>query len=261
MTEFSLGIIWEETIAFLRREGSLLIPVALATFGIAQLLLELAMVGNPAAGPVTQAFSPRSLLMIPAALLLLIGNLAVSRIVLVPGRSIGESLSDTLRNAPRALLVILLIFAMMAGIALLTVIAATLGAMTFRVDPKAITPNIVLLLMVPMFIIGIRMLMLVPILAVEQQGPLEALRRAWALSRRHFLRFLGVFATVMMLTVVLALVQMFALGSLFRLLALAVGDGQLVLILQAVVNAGLEAMLSLGVTVYIALIYRKIAAS
>ena len=41
MTAFSLGTVWEETIAFMRRESSLLLPVAFATFGASQLLLDL----------------------------------------------------------------------------------------------------------------------------------------------------------------------------------------------------------------------------
>lgn len=260
MTEFSLGTIWEETLAFLRREGALLMPVALATFGVAQLLLEIGMGGKPAGGPALASFSSQSLLLLPAMLLLLIGNLAVSRIALMPGRSIGESLSDTLRSLPRALGVMLLIFTIMAAIALVIVIAATLGAMTFRVDPKAITPNIMIVLMIPMLVIGIRMLMLVPLLSVNELRPIEAIRRAWALSRPHFLRFVGVFAIAMMLTIILAMVQLFVIGSLFQLLALAISDGQLVVILQALVDATLKALLSLAITVYIALIYKKIAA-
>ena len=261
MTEFSLGTIWEETLAFLRREAALLMPVALATFGVAQLLLEIGMGGKPADGPGLQSFSPQSLLLLPAMLLLLIGNLAVSRIALMPGRSVGESLSDTLRSLPRALGVMLLIFTIMAGIALVIVIAATLGAMTFRVDPRAITPNIMIVLMVPMLVIGIRMLLLVPLLSVEQPRPVEAIRRAWALSRPHFLRFVGVFAIMMMLTIILAMIQQFVVGSLFQLLALVISDGQLVAILRALVNATLEAMLSLAITLYIALIYKKVAAA
>ena len=43
MTAFSLGTVWEETIAFLRRESGLLIPVALAVYGPAQLLFDVGM--------------------------------------------------------------------------------------------------------------------------------------------------------------------------------------------------------------------------
>ncbi|MFD2500454.1 hypothetical protein ACFSTI_18495 [Rhizorhabdus histidinilytica] len=43
MTAFSLGTVWEETIAFLRRESGLLVPVALAVYGPAQLLFDVGM--------------------------------------------------------------------------------------------------------------------------------------------------------------------------------------------------------------------------
>lgn len=259
MTEFSLSTIWEETIAFLRREGALLIPVALATFGIAQLLLELGMGGKPATGSALQSLSPQMLLLLPAIFLLLIGNLAVSRIALVPGSSIGESLAEALRAAPKAVVAMLLISAIMMGIALVIVIAATLGAMTFQVDPKTITPNITLLLMVPMFVVIVRMMLLVPLMSVEQIGPIEAIRRGWALGRPHFFRLLGLFALVMMMAFILGMIQMFVVGSLFRLLALAISDSQLVLVLEAVVNAALAAMLSLAAAVFIALFYKKVA--
>jgi len=257
MTPFSLGTVWEETIAFMRREFGLLLPVGFATFGVAQLILDIGM-GDRNVPAAHLGDSPVNLLFIPVLLIMLVGNIAVSRMVLMPGGSVAESLMAALRALPKALVVILVIFTIMIGVALIVIVAATVGAMAFQTDPRTITPSIVTLLFVPMIFLAARLMMLIPILAVEQLGAIPSLRRAWGMSRAHFLRFFGVMMIVLLVTTLLGLVQLFVIGSLFKLLALAIGDSELVTIVQAVVSAGIASILSVAVTLYVALIYRHL---
>lgn len=260
MTAFSLGTVWEETIAFLRRERALLIPVALAIFGPAQLLLRFAMVGTDPTAMSGRA-NPQTLLAFPALLFALFGYLVISLLVLVPGISVGEALSRAVRAFPRTLGTGMLVMAGWLGIALAVVIAATLGIMMFRSGAQAagLTNVLTFLVIVPMLVIVVRMLLFAPVLAMEQRSPVDALRRVWVLGRDNGFRFAGVWILFLFLGILVTTVDTLVFGSVFRLLALGIGDAELVGVIQALVTAGLQAMLSLGMTVYIALIYRRLA--
>lgn len=260
MTAFSLGTIWEETIAFLRRERALLIPVALAVFGPAQLLLRFAMMGTDPTAMAGKA-NPQTLLAFPALLFALFGYLVISLLVLVPGTSVGEALSRAVRAFPRAVGAGILVMGVWFGIALVVVIAATLGIMIFRsgITSGSITAILSYLLIIPLLVLVVRMLLYAPVLAMEQRGAVDALRRIWALGRGNIARFIGVWILFLFLGIVVTMVDTLVFGSVFRLLALGVGDAEAIGIIQALVTAGLQAMLSLGMTVYIALIYRRLA--
>ena len=264
MTTFSLGTIWEETIAFLRQEAALVIPVALAVFAPAQVLLALGMAGaatlRTAAGA---AASAQMLLTIPAVLLVLFGNLAISIIVLMPGSTVGEGLAGAVRRLPRSLGTMLLLAGAFIALALAIVVTVILGAMVFSVDPrsKIVSDQIAALIVGAMFILLIRLLLLVPVLAMEHRSAAETIRRAWALSRANVLRFAAIWALTLFLGVFIALIEQFVVGSLIALLKLAVGDVGLLSAVETLINAGIQAMLSLAMAVYLALVYRKIAAS
>lgn len=260
MTAFSLGTVWEETIAFLRRERALLVPVALALFGPAQLLLRFAMDGADPTAMAGKA-NPQTLLALPAFLFALFGYLVISLLVLVPGLSVGEALSRAVRAFPRAIAAGAVVFGAWAGVALAVVITATLGIMLFRsgTPSGSITNILSFLLIIPVLVVVVRMLLFAPVLAVEESGPIVALRRIWALGRDNALRFTGVWMLFLFLGILVTMVDTLVLGSVFGLLALGIGDAELIGIIQALVTAGLQAMLSLGMTVYLALIYRRLA--
>jgi len=262
MTTFSLGTIWEETIAFLRREAALLIPVALAIFGPAQVLLSFGMAGAGTLRTTTGvAASAQLLLTIPAAVLVLFGNLAISKIVLMPGSSVGEGLASAARRLSRSLGTMLLLASAFIAVALAIVVAVILAAMVFSVDPrsKVIQDQIAGLVVVAMFILLIRLLLLVPVLAMENRSAAETIRRAWTLSRTNVLRFAAVWVLTLFLGVFIALIEQFVVGSLIALIKLAVGDVELLRAAETLINAGIQAMLSLAVAVYVALVYRKVA--
>lgn len=267
MTAFSLGTVWEETIAFLRRESGLLIPVGLAIFGPMQILLGLAIASAPAmrttAGTGTGSASPQMLLVLPALVLAVYGYLTVSLIVLVPRISVGEALLGALKRAPAALLAGLVVMSIWIVIAIGVVTAGTLGAISFGSNPAspAISTLFSLLIIIPMLVIMVRMLVAAPVLAMEELGTAQALRRIWALGRENVLRFAGFWVLFIFLQVIVALVDQLVIGSLVQLLKLAVSDGELLVLGRALISAGLQAMLSLVMAVYIALIYRRIAMS
>ena len=263
MTAFSLGTVWEETIAFMRRESGLLIPVGLAIFGPMQVLLGIAIASAPAmrSAAGTGTASPQMLLVLPALILAIYGYLAVSLIVLVPRISVGEALLGALKRAPAALLAGLVVMSIWIVIAIGVVTMGTLAAIAFGASPAspAVSTLFSLLIIIPMLVIMVRMLVAAPVLALEQLGTAQVLRRIWALGRDNVLRFAGFWVLFIFLQIIVALVDQLVIGSLVQLLKLAVSDGELLVVAQALISAGLQAMLSLVMAVYIALIYRRIA--
>lgn len=265
MTAFSLGTVWEETIAFMRRESGLLIPVGLAIFGPMQVLLGIAIASAPAmrSAAGTGTANPQMLLVLPALILAIYGYLAVSLIVLVPRISVGEALLGALKRAPAALLAGLVVMSIWIVIAIGVVTMGTLAAIAFGASPAspAVSTLFSLLIIIPMLVIMVRMLVAAPVLALEQLGTAQVLRRIWALGRDNVLRFAGFWVLFIFLQIIVALVDQLVIGSLVQLLKLAVSDGELLVVAQALISAGLQAMLSLVMAVYIALIYRRIAMS
>lgn len=262
MTAFSLGTIWEETIAFLRRENGLLIPVALAIYGPAHLLV------NHAAAAATNMRSAvegtpdaKLLLIFPGLLLYVFGNLVVTRLVLTPGGSVGEAMTSARQRVPTALAATLLVATGLTLAGLAIVVAATLGAIVFRADPRspAMGDELFVLLTIPMIIVAVRMMPLVTVLAMERLGAAESIRRAWALGRKNMFRFFGVFLLAGFIGIFIGLIEQFVIGSLIQLLGLATGGGEFLSALKTLINAAIDSLLSLGLAVYIALIYRRIA--
>ncbi|MDX8408697.1 MAG: hypothetical protein R8J84_01450 [Mariprofundales bacterium] len=78
-------------------------------------------------------------------------------------------------------------------------------------------PLLMLLLMVPMVWIGVRLLMVSPVVVLEDVSPWQGVRRAWALSDGCFWRMFG--------NLLLLMVLMMLLSVVFFLLALALGAG------------------------------------
>jgi membrane-anchored glycerophosphoryl diester phosphodiesterase (GDPDase) len=75
-----------------------------------------------------------------------------------------------------------------------------------------------LLLVVPGIILSVRLAMTIPVLMVEEIGPLEALKRSWALSRAHQLAIFGAFLPVWLVSGSLAI------GAVLPFLDLSAGS-------------------------------------
>ena len=263
MTAFSLGTVWEETVAFLRRESGLMIPVALAIFGPAQLMMDFGLQKAMAMrASADAALSWQAFLILPGGLLMLLGNLVVTLLVMVPGISVGEALSGGIRRLPTALGAMFLVFTGVMAAMLAIVVAATLGAMLFGADPRSpvLATQLAVLIMIPFGVMWLRLLLLPTVAAVEPVGPAEAIRRAWDLGRNNLLRLLGIWLILVFLSILLAMIEMFVVGSVAELLKRVTGELVLSMTLQSIANAAIGALLSMGFAVYLALVYRTLTA-
>lgn len=263
MTSFSLGSTWEETIAFLRREWGLLLPVALAVFAPAQLLIGRAMPAIAEAGASGNPEMPAEILLLgPALLLTLFGHMVFALLATVPGISVGEALAGATRRFGGALIAIFVAMSVAFAAALAVMVAATLGVMIFQSGaPSAgLAAQIATLFVIPFAVVWIRLLMLPAVAACEGKGAAMVLRRAWALSRDNVMRLVAIWLVMILLSTLLAFIDRMVIGSLFELVKLGTGFEAVPDALRLIVSLGLEATLSLGFSVYVALVYRRLAA-
>jgi len=245
--------------SFLRRESALLIPVALATYGPAQIMLELAMNVLNASVAGSGPAGTKVLLIFPAFVLILFGNIAVTRLALLPGTSVGEALSTSLRRVGMALLTFMALGLAVSVAASLILIAATLGAMTSRSDPASGGINLALtvVLLIPVIVLSIRLMLLLPVIAMENGNIAVVLQRAWNLGRGNASRLFAIFLLAAFVQVLVATLSTVVIGALAALLRLVAG-GELAMALELVVNGAMGSLLMLFFAVYLALVYRAL---
>ncbi|TZG27561.1 hypothetical protein [Sphingomonas montanisoli] len=257
MTGFSIDTVWEEMTAFLRREHALLLPLALATFGLALLLLGIAAdAPRPADGAMPQP-GLRALWVIPALVLTTLGNIAVSVVVLRPGQTLADSLRLAITRLPAAMGILGLgMLAMFALIIVLTIVALGVGMGTVGKGMDALVAIIV----VPAIWVSVRMLVLWPAVADSGRGPIPSIKLAFAMTRGQALKSLGVTVIFALVYVTLVSIAQLVLASLFGLIGLAVGQAALMKLIVSIAVAFIGAVLMMGWTVYLALAYRKLKA-
>lgn len=232
MTSLSIGKAWEETAAFVKREGALLFPVA---FVFLALPMGLAQLFAPQVDPnmppqqMMEAFRPFWLAMGPALMVTMYGGLALLALSLKPGISVGEALAVALRRYPVALGVMLI---MTVGAGLLVLVLAMVAALGGGNERTAAGLMLILLLPLSGLMIwaGMRLMLVQPTIIDAPVGPIAAIKASWAMSRGHFWRLL---AFVVVFGIVIGIGQMAAsavFGSLAGLVAGAdaarfAGDG------------------------------------
>jgi len=198
MATLSITAAWEETAAFVRREGRLLFPVSFMLIALPTALVEAL---TPAAVPGQAPAGGAWLLLFPIALLLsAIGNLAITCLALRPGMSVAEALR---RGAAR--LIALVGVALIVGVALfllfMVIVTAAVSAVPGAVEAakagvaneafaKAALLSAVALLPVVVYF-GARLMLVTPAAAGEDGGPLRLIGRSWSLTRGHAARLVG----------------------------------------------------------------------
>ncbi|RVT89685.1 hypothetical protein [Sphingomonas crocodyli] len=255
MAGFSIDTVWEEMTAFLRREHALLLPLALATFGLALLLLGFAADGpRPADGSIPQP-GLRALWVIPALMLTTLGNIAVSLVVLRPGAQLAASLRLAVTRLPAALGILGLgMVAMFALIIVVTIVALSAGMATGGRGMDAL----IAIIIVPAVWVSIRMLVLWPAVADSGRGPIPSIKLAFTMTRGQALKSLAVTIIFALVYVTLVSIAQLVLTSLFGLIGLALGQADLLKLIVNIAVAFIGAVLMMGWTVYLAIAYRKL---
>ena len=256
MAGLSISTAWDETAAFVGREGSLLFPVGFVFLALPSVIVGLLMpeaIDSAKTYPEMMAIIRPLLPQIMAAfavatLVTLVGSLALYALCLRPGgTSVGEALRLALSRFAVALAATLLL---LLAWSVLFSIPFTLGA-----AGAGHAMGLAFLLLIPLAVFaGIRLMLLSAVIMGEAGGPLDAIRRSWALTRGHFWKLFGFVIVVAIVVVVVSIVGNMLLGFI----DLALGEGR-----NGVVSTIGGALLNTVINVYMlvmsARIYRQLA--
>jgi hypothetical protein len=219
MAKLSISRAWEETQHVLTHDGRLMASVALALVLFPEVIMNVIAPPPGLSGEQPPSWVP--LLSAVVALLGLIGQIAIVRLALGPTTSVGQAISHGVRRFLPGLAAIILFGIPMALI--LTVLfgliagPAAIQAMGRGVlDPSA--ARIVMLLVLVALLVSVRFQLVIPVTTAEGGGPIHILRRAWELSRGHYLRLLGFLLAILVTAVIVFLAAQSVGGILARTL-------------------------------------------
>jgi len=267
MANLSITAAWEESVAFVRREGRLLFPVSF-------MLIALPVAVTEALTPASAAGQPPAsgawLVLFPVALLLsAIGNVAITSLALRPGISVGEALRHGAARLP-ALLGVALIAGIASFILFMLIVTVAVSAVPGAVDAakagaaneaftKAVVLAMVALLPLAAYF-GARLLLITPLAAGEEGGPFRLIARSWTLTKGHVLRLIGL---VLLVTVAYGAL-LIAIQSVVGLAVIAlVGPpvpGSIGAFIVTLVGAGVTTLASPYLATLIARVYAQLAA-
>lgn len=255
MAGLSITAAWNETAAFMAREGRLVLPVGFMLIALPGAIVQAA---TPTTQPNELPEPGLWLALVPFALVAtLIGNLTISVLAIRPGMSVGEAIQQGARRFPAVFGAALLVglgsmLAMLPVVVVAALLAGALGNAALAAIPA--------LLVIPLLVfLWTRLLLANPIGAVEAGGPVTILKRSWALTAGHFWQLLG-FLVLLLIAAMVASAAIAAIGG--TLIALAFGPPRpdslsfyLVLILSTLVQTVLASLFG----VMVARLYAQLA--
>lgn len=224
MTTLSIGKAWEDSIAFVRREWQLLFPVAFLFVALPVAILQQMVPPEMTQWAMTREGDPPVLpasfwmAIMLTSLITSFGSLALYALALRPGISVGEALQLGVRRFG-TLLLIMLVF---MGAMLALTIALTLFFVGFSILSKAVAAVLAIVLglaaIVLGVLVGVRMMLLNPVLIDTALGPVDAIRRSWTLAKGHFWRLFGFILVIAIFSFVVTQAAAVVFGSIAGLL-------------------------------------------
>jgi hypothetical protein len=256
----SMSAIWDESIALVKRERQLLVPLALATIGIGSAASALVQPGSVQTDTAALAFVAT----LAANLLNLIGSLAIIALVLKPGLSVAEGLRLALARVPKMLAIVFLYFLAILVVLLPAILAANPAALTAKTALEDIPSLAMLLGVIAAFVIiyaGLRLVTL-NVIIIDRNPPVwTAIMAALAQSRGLVLKLLAVLLLFLTVGAILSGAVVAVLGALFGLLGKSFGLPLLGKMVAALAGGMIEALLSMIFAVFITTLYQKLSAN
>jgi hypothetical protein len=220
----SIGKAWEEAVAFVAREATLLFPVALLFVALPGVILQemtppelQAWFAEPKMDAIPAMPPGFGLAMLLTIILIWFGSLALFALALRPGISVGEALRLSIARLPvligTALVVVGIVSAIFVGAALVGVV--------FSLASRQLAAAVGILLGFGaaglIFFASIRLVLLNPVVIDTRLGVMASLRQAWALTRGYIWRLFGFLIIVMLLSTIAGSAAQAIVGSLVGL--------------------------------------------
>jgi hypothetical protein len=259
MAALSISQAWEETKARIASDGRLMMVVAAALILLPQTMVTLIAPPEMLSG----IRPPNSFLWLAfvAALIGMVGQLAIIRLALGPATSVGEAMVLGAKRFLPAMVALLFLTLLLFAIAIPAVL---LLAGTGGFDAAATGQGTgglgiaILVILIAAILIGARFVMVLPVAAAEAGGPISILKRSWALARGHYLRlvaFIGLLIVVLLfVTLAVQIVAGLILNLLFEFEPFSVGA-----LFYGLIAGAAQAALTVVFSVMLARIYLQLA--
>ncbi len=219
MSALSIGKAWDEAKAALQANRKLIVPVAL---GMVLLPAVIVSMIEPQVAPGQQPPpGPWMLVALAMIIVMIIGEIAI--VLLVNGwrGSVGNAIGQAARRTP-----IFLLAALSVLIPVILLFSAVLAFAAFgsmeggQVDWTRLSGTgwlLLLLCSILLIYISVRLLPLMAVVACERIGPIDALKRSFAITSGQFWRLLGFLLLLMVAFLIVALTIGAVVGGLVTL--------------------------------------------
>ncbi len=253
----SMTTVWDDSIAFLKRESAVLVPVWLALLTMGAAGATLALDAMNAAGK--QGSVPALMAFVIAMVIGTLGQLSVTAMVLRPGISVGESINLGLSRLPKMILVGLCFLGMaVAAVLPLAVILAASGFDVTARPPKL--PASAAFYLFALSIIGLwvgaRLVTLTAQIVDTNAGVMDAFRGSFAHTRGMAVVVIGVLLLYLVVATVIGMVTKFLVGGPIGLLGSAIGAPGVGHVVSALAEGLVSGAMTLVASLFIAHFYK-----
>jgi hypothetical protein len=257
---FSIFAVWEEALAVLRAEWSLVLPVALSCFGLPLVAIMMVIPAPTIAetGP-TVAPGPWMLMLPVLGILFMIGSMSIAGLALQGGVSVREALTRAVQRLPAGIGLYLVNVGLQVVVSVLLTPILLIGSPGGgQVGPYG--SDAVYLAFVVLTWVYLRVMPVWTLLYRDRQNPLAAIVAAWQLTRGHTLRLLLLRLLLLLTVLILGTVIVLPAGAISRLIGTLLGQPELARLLATVVCGALLAAIGGVWTVYVAVLTRRLGA-
>ncbi len=257
MERIPLGAVWQETARFMRGELALVLPIALAGFGLPVVILQL-LIPEPLT-PDT-VYGQWMWVLLPYALCSMIASLAISALTLRPGMSVQEALAMALRRVPVAIGVALLALATLLGLTVVVSVAAGIERAALGRSGPVFAIALLVLLTATISLL-VRALPVWALIADRDDGPIAALRAAFHATQGRYLRLLLLRAVAWLSQIAILLVVWVPLADILNLAGRAASSARLGALLALIAGGLVMSGILATWTVYVARLSRTLGSS
>jgi hypothetical protein len=202
MARLSLSNAWDDSKRIFARDGGLLTSVALALFVLPEVV---AVVVSPPT--ITTPTIEGRIIGLVAALIGVIGQLAIVRLALGPSTTVGSAIGHGFRRFP-SMLGALVLLGLGLLIILVPIMAVLMAAGIVELPGGRPSPSFgvaVLVLAVACVFLAVKFIMTVPVASAEDAGPWTVIKRSWTLTNGNYWPLFGLEVLLLVAAVVLLL--------------------------------------------------------
>jgi len=262
MSSLSISRAWDEAKAALEANRRLIVPVALGMILLPAVIASMVEPQVPA-GEQPPA-GPWMLVVLAMIFIMFVGQLTMVLMVNGWRGNVGQALGQASRRAPALILaalmigiVVILAFSMILAIGM----GRSIESGSFDVNSISGVGWLLLSLATVGFLyLSVRLLLLVPVVAMENLGPIASIRRVFALTSGHFWRLLGFLLILMVGFFIVALTVGAVIGALVTLVAGRPEPWSISLLLVALTGGLVQAGFFMVYSAMLARIYAQLSA-